>query len=113
MTRGVSHRCSGRDGNPSFLCIWRFFAVNRFPAPHFYFLGEAVQAFLSNMAWIIFPVYCVLAAHLNPLQLVLLGTTFELTTFLFEVPTGLVADAYGRRLSVIAGWSLLGAALVL
>lgn len=45
---------------------------------------------------------------LNPLQLVLVGTALESAVFLFEVPTGVVADVYSRRLSVIIGVALVG-----
>ncbi len=47
-------------------------------------------------------------AGLTALQLVLIGTTLELSTFLFEVPTGIVADVYSRRLSIIIGHMLIG-----
>jgi len=47
-------------------------------------------------------------AGLAPLQLVLVGTTVEVSAFLFEVPTGIVADIYSRRLSIIIGNLLLG-----
>jgi MFS transporter, DHA3 family, tetracycline resistance protein len=46
---------------------------------------------------------------LNALQLVLVGTLLELTAFLGEIPTGIVADMYSRRLSVIIGVFLIGA----
>jgi len=52
--------------------------------------------------------YEVTVAGLNPLQLVLIGTTLELSTFIFEVPTGIVADVYSRRLSLIIGYILTG-----
>jgi MFS transporter, DHA3 family, tetracycline resistance protein len=52
--------------------------------------------------------YEVTVAGLNALQLVLIGTTLELSTFLFEVPTGIVADVYSRRLSIIIGFILVG-----
>ena len=45
---------------------------------------------------------------LNPLQLVLVGTMLETVSFLFEVPTGIVADIYSRKLSVIIGLLLIG-----
>jgi MFS transporter, DHA3 family, tetracycline resistance protein len=45
----------------------------------------------------------------NPFQLVLLGTVSEIAIFLFEVPTGVVADIYSRRLSIIIGLLLAGA----
>jgi len=66
--------------------------------------------------WVIFTmdgVYQVTMARLNPLQLVLVGTVLELTCFLFEVPTGVVADAYSRKLSVVIGMALIGLGFML
>jgi MFS transporter, DHA3 family, tetracycline resistance protein len=37
----------------------------------------------------------------------------ELTIFVFEVPTGVVADTYSRRLSLVIGWVVMGLGLVL
>jgi DHA3 family tetracycline resistance protein-like MFS transporter len=39
---------------------------------------------------------------------VLVGTTLEAVCFLFEIPTGVVADLYSRRLSVVVGLVLVG-----
>ncbi|MGN1387461.1 MAG: MFS transporter, partial [Bacillus sp. (in: firmicutes)] len=50
---------------------------------------------------------------LNPLQLVLVGTIMELSILLFEMPTGLVADFFGRKKSLVIGTFILGAAHVL
>jgi DHA3 family tetracycline resistance protein-like MFS transporter len=36
----------------------------------------------------------------------------EVTVFLFEVPTGIVADVYSRRLSIVVGTLVMGAAIV-
>ncbi len=44
----------------------------------------------------------------DPLSLVLVGTALELSTFLFEIPTGVVADLYSRRRSVIIGYTVVG-----
>ena len=52
--------------------------------------------------------YRVQTVRLDPLQLVLVGTALEVTAFLFEIPTGVVADVYSRRLSVILGTFLFG-----
>ncbi len=57
-------------------------------------------------------VYLVQDVGANPLQLVLIGTVSEIAVFLFEVPTGVVADTYSRRLSIIIGLLLAGAAVV-
>jgi DHA3 family tetracycline resistance protein-like MFS transporter len=58
-------------------------------------------------------VYQVQVANLTPLQLVLVGTALELSVFLFEVPTGIVADVYSRRLSIIIGTFLMGAGFLI
>jgi MFS transporter, DHA3 family, tetracycline resistance protein len=50
---------------------------------------------------------------LQPYQLVLMGTVLEFTIFLFEVPTGIVADLVSRRLSVAIGLSTVGVAAIL
>ncbi|MEM9776476.1 MAG: MFS transporter, partial [Chloroflexota bacterium] len=53
------------------------------------------------------------AAGLTPLQLVLLGTTLEIAIFFAEVPTGIVADLYSRKWSVIIGLTIIGAGFLL
>lgn len=62
-------------------------------------------AFTTNL------VYQVEIVGLDALQLILVGTVLEATVFIFEVPTGIVADLYSRRLSVIIGFALIGAGL--
>ncbi len=52
-------------------------------------------------------------AGLSGLQLVLVGTALEVSVLLFEVPTGVVADAYSRRLSIIIGYAIMGAGFVI
>ncbi len=58
-------------------------------------------------------VYRIEVVHLDPLRLVLLGTALEVSVFLFEVPTGVLADTYGRRRSVITGCILMGSGFAL
>ena len=58
-------------------------------------------------------VYQVETVGLNALQLVLVGTVLEATIFAFEIPTGVVADVYSRRLSVVIGLALTGAGFLL
>ncbi len=58
-------------------------------------------------------VYFVTVVRLNPLQLVLVGTALEATVFLFEIPTGVVADIYSRRLSTTIGYALMGLGFLL
>ncbi len=58
-------------------------------------------------------VYQVEVAKLNPLQLVLVGTALEVSAFLFQVPTGIIADVFSRRMSIIIGVFLTGAGFIL
>jgi MFS transporter, DHA3 family, tetracycline resistance protein len=86
--------------------------VRRLSATTVYY---ALELLLSAPTWVVVSVYLVSDLHLSPLQLVLMGTAMEATVFLFEVPTGVVADTYGRRLSLCIGllgtgtaWLLVG-----
>jgi MFS transporter, DHA3 family, tetracycline resistance protein len=54
-------------------------------------------------------VYQVVVAHLDPLGLLLVGSVLELTCLVLQVPTGLLADTYSRKLAVVAGTVLIGA----
>ncbi len=66
-----------------------------------------------TMMSMISAIYRVESAGLNPLQLVLVGTVIEATIFVFEVPTGIIADLYSRRLSVVIGYFLIGLGFIL
>lgn len=68
-----------------------------------------MASFASTLVWTAMIVYQIQVVGLLPLQLVLLGTTMEISILLFEVPTGVVADMVSRRLSSIIGYFLLGA----
>jgi DHA3 family tetracycline resistance protein-like MFS transporter len=68
---------------------------------------------LSMPTWVVMAVYLVSELHLSPLQLVLMGTAMEAAVFVFEIPTGVVADMYGRRLSLIIGFTGTGVAWML
>jgi MFS family permease len=65
-----------------------------------------------HASFTVWAVYLVQDVGVNPLELVLLGTVSEIAIFLFEVPTGVVADTYSRRLSIIIGLLVSGAAVV-
>jgi DHA3 family tetracycline resistance protein-like MFS transporter len=72
-----------------------------------------VDAFRQRLTYTLLAVYYVTVVGMDPLQLVLVGTVLEAATMLFEVPTGVIADAYSRRLSVILGYLLIGVAFML
>jgi MFS transporter, DHA3 family, tetracycline resistance protein len=81
--------------------------VRRLPATAVYF-GLQLGAHLPT--WVVMAVYLVRELHFSPLQLVLMGTAMEAAVFLCEVPTGVVADTYSRRLSLIIGYLGMGVA---
>ncbi len=78
-----------------------------------YYASNSAWAFFGALAFTLSMVYYVRDVGLDPLEMVLVGTTLELACFLFEVPTGIVADLYSRRLSIIIGFALIGAGLLL
>lgn len=62
--------------------------------------------------WTLFFLRVVVDVGLDPLQLLLLGTTKEITILLVEIPTGMVADLRSRRLSVIISFLVCGVAVI-
>jgi DHA3 family tetracycline resistance protein-like MFS transporter len=64
---------------------------------------EFGASFLIGMINTTAALYWYTRGHLNPLQLVLLGTMVELAYFVFQLPTGAIADLFSRRACVIAG----------
>src|SRR6476646_3055049 len=74
---------------------------------------EAATSFLMALIFTVSSIYRLQVVHLDALQLVLVGTVLEGSCFLFEVPTGVVADTFSRRLSVLNGVALLGGGEIL
>lgn len=73
-----------------------------------YLILSGGQSMLFSFIFGVGMIYQVQTVGLSPLQLVLVGTTLEVSIFLFEVPTGIVADVYSRRLSIVIGVALIG-----
>jgi len=73
-----------------------------------YLFLEFSTAACFSMMFVVTSLYEATVAGLTPVQLILVGTTLEISAFLFEVPTGIVADVYSRRLSIIIGYILMG-----
>jgi len=81
--------------------------MRRFRATTVYY-GLSFGGYMPT--WVVMAVYLVQELHLSPLQLVLMGTAMEAAVFVFEVPTGVVADTYSRRLSLVIGYLGMGVA---
>jgi DHA3 family tetracycline resistance protein-like MFS transporter len=73
-------------------------------------LYYVLQVLLFMPTWVVMAVYLVQELNLSPLELVLMGTAMEAAVFLFEIPTGVVADTYSRRMSLIIGYLGMGLA---
>ncbi|MGI8405388.1 MAG: MFS transporter, partial [Thermomicrobiales bacterium] len=82
------------------------------PVP-IYLLLVGGQSFLFALIFTVNLIYQATTVGLNPFQLVLVGTVLEATCFLFEIPTGVVADMYSRRLSILIGLALIGGGFLL
>ena len=73
-----------------------------------YYLLTSSRSFCIQIVFTLNAIYYVSHAGLNPLQLVLLGTIMEVAVLSFEIPTGLVADYFGRKKSLIIGTFIIG-----
>jgi len=90
--------------------VARIGAFHAIGAYRIYLILSGLTQLANATIFTVLAVYYVTVVHLDPLQLVLIGTALEGTIFLFEIPTGVVADTFSRRLSVILGMFLVGAA---
>lgn len=81
--------------------------INFKPTHIYLFITIAASVFFA-MIFVAFSLYQVTEANLTALQLVLIGTALEGSAFVFEIPTGIIADVYSRKLSVIIGYILMG-----
>jgi DHA3 family tetracycline resistance protein-like MFS transporter len=72
-----------------------------------------LNALFSSLVFTVTMIYQVEVVHLNPLQLILAGTTFEVVNFIFQIPTGVIADLYSRKLSIILGMAMMGCGFII
>lgn len=77
-----------------------------------YFTVTSLRSLFIQIVFTVNALYYVVDANLNALQLVLIGTILETTIFLFEIPTGLIADHFGRKRSLFIGTLIIGIAHV-
>jgi len=89
-----------------------FNKLNVAPTKVYLFIEFSASMFFSMM-FVVTSLYEATVAGLSPVQLILVGTTLELSAFVFEVPTGIVADVYSRRLSIIIGYIIMGIGFLL
>ena len=83
------------------------------PSAHLVWLTyRGAWGFVGALSWTTAAVYFVRDVGMSPLQLVLAGTALEIAYFLFEVPTGVVADMYSRKLSLVVSAIVSGVAMI-
>jgi len=88
---------------------WQARLMRKRPSPFAVYIAlQGLSSLLFSLIFTVNLLYHVTVANLTPLQLVLVGTTLETTVFLFEIPTGVLADVKSRRLSVIIGYVVMG-----
>ena len=85
----------------------------RLSARTVYLIYSGAGSLFLSIIFTVDLVYQVQVAHLTPLQLVLVGTVLEVVCFFCQIPTGVIADVFSRRLAVIIGELAIGAGFIL
>jgi DHA3 family tetracycline resistance protein-like MFS transporter len=86
--------------------------VRRLRPATVYLIYETAGGFMFRLMATVYTVFIVVRLDPTPFQLLMLGTVLEGTYLLFELPTGVVADTMGRRISVVIGVLGTGVAFV-
>ncbi len=82
-------------------------------AESIYIAFHLIASLCFGLVFTVNTLFYATTVRLDPFQLVLVGTVLELSIFLFEIPTGIIADVFSRRLSIVIGYALIGCAFVL
>jgi MFS transporter, DHA3 family, tetracycline resistance protein len=78
-----------------------------------YYLMRGGVSYFYSMWLTVTLLYHATVITQDPLRLILLGVAHEATVFLLEIPTGVVADTYSRKWSVVIGLAVAGVAFAL
>ncbi len=79
------------------------------PASKLYIRVASVTGFIWPLISAAYILYQIQIGKLEPWQLVIIGSALEISCFVLEIPTGIIADLYSRRLSVQIGMAFLAA----
>ncbi len=84
------------------------------PGPRPVYLSMGFMQGFSFGAWTLAAVvWWVVDLELSPIRLVLLGAALEGVVLISESPTGVVADVFSRKWSIVLAWVILGIAQLL
>ncbi len=86
--------------------------IGALPADLVYLGSQTIGNLARGLVYTVLAVYYVTVVGLDPLQLVLVGTILEGTILLLEVPTGVLADVFNRKHTIVAGRMLVGLAFI-
>ena len=78
-----------------------------------YYLINFCNSFFFSLATVTYGVYAVRHAHLEAYELILIGTAMELAIFVTEVPTGIIADRYTRKGSILIGLLVMSVSIAI
>ena len=78
-----------------------------------YYLIKFCDSFFFSLATVTYGVYAVRHGHLEAYELILIGTAMELAIFITEVPTGIIADRYTRKGSILIGLFVMSASIAI
>lgn len=87
--------------------------MKRHFAYRMYLLYYAVVSFAMALMATVSSVYYIRTVEMDAFQLLMIGFALELSVFLFEIPTGVVADLYSRKRSMAIGLLLVGCGFLL
>ena len=74
---------------------------------------RATTSTCSALVYTVEVIYQIERVGLNPLQLLLAGTVLRLMSMIFQAPTGVLADLFGRRWAIAGGLLLMGSGFAL
>lgn len=86
--------------------------TKRLPAKNIYYIYIGISSFLLTLVTSIAELYYINVVKMNAFQLVIVGTVLEIADFIFEIPTGIVADIKGRKVSLIIGAAVTGLSFI-
>lgn len=77
-----------------------------------FLIYQAANGLFFRLLATVFSVFLILDLGFDPFLLTLMGTTLEVSYLLFELPTGIVADTIGRKISVVIGVAGVGLSFI-
>ncbi len=78
-----------------------------------YYLFRMIAPFVFAMWLTVVSLYFATRISSDPFQLAMLGVVLEMSTLFFEIPTGIMADMYSRKWSIVIGYIIWGLGFLL